>query len=402
MLPENLTADEVLGTPRVVTRCISEIPAEPLSWLWPGRIPLGKLTILSGDPGLGKSLMTLAVAAAVSRGSRWPCREGIALVADVVLVSAEDDPADTIRPRLEAAGADLGRVHILDAVEYTDENGDLHRRPWNFTDIEALEMRLVALPACRLVIVDPLSAYLAGTDSHKNADVRALLTPLAEMAARRRVTVLCVSHLNKSQGAAMYRTTGSLAFVAAARAVYVVAKDQNDAGRRLVVPIKCNLAKDSTGLAYTIGEIDGAPVIQWETEPVTITAEEALAVEDNEGRSQTDEAVDWLRKELATGPAKAADVQKQARLAGISDKSLRRARERLAIHPLKSEFAGGWTWALREDAQDTQDAQSQNVGTFEGEGHLRQETRLKDGQNTEGGQDRHFGAVATFKGGADL
>lgn len=370
MLLENLTADEVLGIPRAMTRCVAEIPAETLAWLWPGRIPLGKLTILSGDPGLGKSLVTLAVAAAVSIGARWPCCEGTAPVGDVVAVSAEDDAGDTIRPRLEAAGANLSRIHVLDAVEFTDENGDTHRRPWNFTDIAALDARLAELPECRLVIVDPLSAYLAGTDSHKNADVRALLMPLAEMAARRRVAVLCVSHLNKSSGPAMYRTTGSLAFVAAARAVFAVAKDQNDASRRLVVPIKCNLSKDGTGLAYRIGERDGAPVIEWEVEPVTVSAEEALAAanQDNESRSQTDEAVDWLRRELDSGPAKAADVQKQARLAGISDKALRRARERLGIRPHKTEFSGGWTWALHEDAQD---AQSQNVGTFEGEGHLR-------------------------------
>ncbi len=349
--PQTVLA-EILVTPRVVTRCIAGIPAETLRWLWPARVPLGKITILSGDPGLGKSLVTLAIAAAVSRGAAWPCHEGTAPQGDVVLVSAEDDPADTIRPRLEAAGADLQRVHVLDGIEYIDDDGMPQRRPWSFTDVAVLETRLRALPDCSLLIVDPLSAYLGGTDSHVNADVRALLAPLAEMAARCGVAVLCVSHLNKGSGPAIYRTTGSLAFVAAARSVFAVAKDKNHANRRLVLPIKCNLAKDSTGLAYTIAEINGAPVIAWESAPVTISAEEALATEDNESRSQTDEAVDWLRQELATGPAKAGDVQKQSRLAGISEKSLRCARERLAIHPRKSEFSGGWTWELPEDAQD--------------------------------------------------
>lgn len=378
---------------KAAVTCLADIHPEPLRWLWPGRIPLGKLTILSGDPGLGKSLVTLAIAAAVSRGSSWPCREGDASLGDVVLVSAEDDAADTIRPRLEGAEADLRRIHILDAVEDTDESGKQQRRPWNLNEVVALSEKLVALPDCKLVIVDPLSAYLAGTDSHKNADVRALLAPLADMARQRHVAVLCVSHLNKSNGPAMYRTTGSLAFVAAARAVYAVAKDQNDASRRLVVPVKCNLARESTGLAYRIAiGSGGAPIIQWEVEPVTVSADDVLASEDTESRSQTDEAMDWLRQELCVGPTKASDVQKQARLAGISEKSLRRARERLNIRPHKSEFSGGWTWALPEDAledaQHPQDAQPLNVGIFEDKDFLgtqrgctaEQYRRAKDGQ----------------------
>lgn len=352
MLPENISADEVLGTPRAVTRCIAEIPAETLAWLWPGRIPLGKLTILSGDPGLGKSLVTLAITTAVSRGAPWPCGEGIAQVADAVLVSAEDDPADTIRPRLEAAGADLSRIHVLDAVEYTDENGVLHRRPWNFTDIEALDARLVELSEeSRLLIVDPLSAYLAGIDSHKNSDVRALLAPLAEMAARRRVAVLCVSHLNKSSGPAMYRTSGSLAFVAAARAVYAVAKDQDDPSRRLVLPVKCNLAKDSTGLAYRIGSPSGVPVVEWEPEPVTISAEEALTIQaDGDERGEMQGAAEWLRELLAEGPMTRQAVQDECREAGFSWRTVQRAMHSAGVESHRGGFGEPAAWALRSRA----------------------------------------------------
>ncbi|HKT32837.1 MAG TPA: AAA family ATPase [Gammaproteobacteria bacterium] len=353
--------------------CLADIQSEPLRWLWPGRFPLGKLSILSGDPGLGKSLVTLAIAAAVSRGAPWPCHEGTATLGDVVLISAEDDAADTIRPRLEAAGADLKRVHVLEGVDQFTDSGDTVRRPWNFGDVKALDRLLAAKPDCRLVVVDPISAYLAGTDSHKNSDVRALLAPLADLAARHGVALLAVSHLNKSAGPAMYRTTGSLAFVAAARAAFAVAKDKDDLGRRLVLPIKCNLSPDSSGLAYRIGQSsNGAPVVEWETSPVTITADEALAVmnEHVEDRSQTDEAVDWLRVLLADGPRKAGEVQREARQAGISDKALRRARERLKVRPSKSGFSGAWTWTLPEDAQLAQGAHAPDVGIFEGEGIL--------------------------------
>lgn len=353
--------------------CLEDIQSEPLRWLWTGRFPLGKLSIVSGDPGLGKSLVTLAIAAAVSRGAPWPCHEGSAALGDVVLISAEDDAADTIRPRLEAAGADLKRIHVLEGMNQPTDSGDTVRRPWNFGDVKALDCLLADKPDCRLVIVDPISAYLAGTDSHKNADVRALLAPLADLAARRGVALLAVSHLNKSAGPAMYRTTGSLAFVAAARAAFAVAKDKDAPSRRLVLPIKCNLSPDSSGLAYRIGESsNGAPVVEWEASPVTITADQALAAmnEDAEDRSQTDEAVDWLRALLDDGPQKAGEVQREARQAGISDKALRRARERLKVRPSKSCFSGAWTWALPEDAQPAQGAHSPDVGTFDGEGIL--------------------------------
>ena len=367
---------EVLGSPRAVTRRITDIPTERLAWLWPSRIPLGKVTVFSGDPGLGKSLVTLAIAAAVSCGSCWPCREGTAPLGDVMLVSAEDDPADTIRPRLEAANADLHRIHVLDAVEFVDADGRPQRRPWNFTDMDALGTRLAALPECRLVIVDPLSAYLAGTDSHKNSDVRALLAPLAEMASRQRVAVLCVSHLNKSAGPAMYRTTGSLAFVAAARAVYGVAKDPNNASRRLVVPIKCNLSADSTGLAYKIiANADGTPVIEWESETVTISAEEAFSVpayDDEQGERR--EAVEWLTDYLAGGPKSARQVRVAAQENGLAWRTVRRAQVALNIRPAKTRFDGGWEWTLPAKVPtDPEDVHLKNVDTFDEVGHLRQE-----------------------------
>jgi putative DNA primase/helicase len=146
--------------------------------------------------------------------------------------------------------------------------------------IALLEEVLAAHPACKLVNIDPISAYLDGTDSHTNAAVRGLLAPLAELAAKFKVAIVAVSHLNKGGGqtSAMYRITASLAFVAAARAVYAVIKDKDDEGRRLMLPVKNNLSADRTGLAYRIGTAtNGAPRIKWEREPVTVSADEAMA-----------------------------------------------------------------------------------------------------------------------------
>lgn len=368
MLPDDLTAEQVLGIPTAETRCVADIQTEPLRWLWTKRMPLGKLTIVSGDPGLGKSLVTLAIAAVVSRGGIWPCNEGNAPIGDVVLISAEDDPADTLRPRLEAAGADLQRIHVLDQVSYSDEDGVTRNRPWSFRDTEALDYLLVSKPTCKLVVIDPLSAYLAGADSHKNSDVRSLLAPLAELAARRAVAVLTVSHLNKGAGPAMYRTSGSLAFVAAARAAYAVAKDKDDPGRRLVLPIKCNLSADSSGLAYQIGVApNGSPVVEWESQVVSITAEEALDADHEKygGQGERQEAMEWLREYLADGPRSARQVRTAAQDAGLSWITVRRAKDALGIRPTKAGFNGGWEWALpAKMLAKGEDTHPKNVSTF--------------------------------------
>ena len=353
---------------------LSDVEPEPISWLWKGRIALGKLTIISGDPGLGKSLLTSALAAIVSKGYLFPVDDLPAPVGDVVLLSAEDDPADTIRPRLDAAGADCQRIHILKAVKAVDEEGNPIQRIFSFKrDMEVLGKLLPTIPDCRLLVVDPISAYLDGTDSNNNSDVRGLFAPLAELAARHKIAVVLVSHLNKNSGGnALYRTMGSLAFVAAVRAAYVVTKDLQNPQRRLFLPVKNNLAPTTTGLAYSVITAENrAPLIAWEPELVITTADEALAPPAlDEEKNATDEATDFLRGLLSTGAVKASDALKQAQEAGISKKSLRRAREKLGIQPEKTDFNGGWKWELPEGAQHSQGAQSENEGVFDNEGHL--------------------------------
>jgi hypothetical protein len=351
------------------TRCLADVRAERLAWLWPGRFPQGKVSMVVGDPGLGKSLALLAIIAAVTRGSRWPIHsEGAAPCGDVLLLSAEDDPADTIRPRLEAAGAELRRVHVIDAVREMNSAGKSVVRCWNLSDTAALDALLTKLSACKLVVVDPISAYLHGTDSHKNSDIRELLAPLAALATKHRVSIICVSHLNKSaQGSAMYRTTGSLAFVAAARAVYAVTRDRDNPARRLVVPIKANLAPDATGLAYTISTADTAlgaqPVVCWENQAVSITAEEALAPPVADDRDVDtgglNEALEWLQETLETGAMDGKALKCLARDAGISHMTLHRAKDRLRVTTLSQGFGKSRRWKL----PSVSETPSSNTGT---------------------------------------
>ena len=364
------------GKARAILTRLTDIEAKPISWLWPGRIALGKLSLIAGDPGLGKSLLTATMAAIVSKGYSWPLEETVAPIGSVVLLSAEDDPGDTIKPRLEAAEADCDRIHVLQAVRATDSDGNPIERMFSLKrDIAVLEELLPTLPDCRLVIIDPISAYLEGADSHNNTDVRGLLAPLAKLASDHSVAIVLIQHLNKSSGgSAMYRSMGSVAFVAAARAAYIVTKDQNDPERRFVMPTKNNLAKDTTGLAYSVRTADnGAPVIAWELEPVTITADEALApLQSDEEKTDTDWAIDFLERELAEDSVQAAEVNKDAKQAGISQKSLRRAAEKLGIKRKKAGFNQGWVWSLPgyEDAQVHEDAHSKTEGILDGEGHL--------------------------------
>ena len=278
------------STQAIVVR-LSDIQSEPISWLWQGRIALGKLTLIVGDPGLGKSLLTATLAAIVSKGYSFPVDNTKAPMGDVVLLSAEDDAADTIKPRLEAAEADCARIHILKAVQEVDDAGKQTERMFSLkNDIAILEKLLPSIPDCCLLIIDPISAYLNDTDSHNNSDIRGLLAPLAALATRYKIAIIAVSHLNKGSGGnALYRAMGSLAFVAAARAAYVVTKDEHNPQRRLFLPVKNNLAQDTTGLAYTVVTApNGAPVMAWEPDPIVITADEALVpIEPNEEHTAT-------------------------------------------------------------------------------------------------------------------
>lgn len=249
-------------------RRVATVRREEVSWLWPHRVALGKLTLIVGDPELGKSLITMDMASRVTRGAKWPdgacCPRG-----GVLVLSAEDDPNDTIRPRLEAAGADLDRVALLESVR---EDGTGRERQFSLvTDVGTLAAEVAAVPDCCLVVIDPVSAYMDRIDSNNNTLVRGLLSPLAAMAARLRVAVVLVSHLRKqSEGPVLYRAMGSLAFTAAARAAWMVIRDQNDpdGDRRLFLPVKNNLTADRNGSAYRIRDRNGGPYVDWEDRPV--------------------------------------------------------------------------------------------------------------------------------------
>jgi putative DNA primase/helicase len=366
-----LTYSPKPGSPAAAPDCagphivrLSDVKPEQVRWLWPGRIATGKLTLIAGDPGLGKSFLTLDIAARVSNGAGWPDASGQRYEpGDVVLLSAEDDVADTIRPRLDAAGADVARIVAIEAVRAPDKHGKLSTRPVDLSqDVEHVEAAIRQLANPKLVVVDPISAYMGETDSHNNAETRAMLAKLADLAARRRVAVACVSHLNKGAGrSAVYRVTGSLGFVAAARTVWSVSRDEHDHERRLMLPIKNNLARDTNGLAYSLHAADenATPCVAWEDETVAMIADDVLNGGDDEpGKTATEEAAEWLRDLLAAGPIKPAEVIAKARDAGYSESTVQRAKRRAGVESVAERDGDnkmtGWAWKLREpDSQPT-------------------------------------------------
>lgn len=330
-----------------------DVTPQPLRWLWPGRIPRGKLTLIVGDPGTGKSLMVADMAARVSTGKSWPdAPEWQPTAGDVLLVSLEDDPADTIRPRLDAAGADLARIRAMAEVFSLERDLD-HLERW---------MREAADP--QLLVIDPISACLGNVDSHKNADVRRALAPLSLLAGRFGVAVVAVHHLNKMpNGPALYRAAGSLAFTAAARAVFAVAADRRDKRRRLLLPVKHNLAEAATGLAYWIesDETRGVGRLIWDARPIDMNADDALAAlspEDEEKRREREEAKTWLKDTLAAGPVSTKDLQTQAKEGGHAWRTIRRAADELDVRKCKRTNGGEtkWYWSLPDESLPLFDA----------------------------------------------
>jgi hypothetical protein len=335
--------------PHVIARRVCDVEREQLAWLWPGRIPLGKLTLLAGDPGLGKSLVTLDIAARVSRGKSWPdCPLFPQPVGEVVLFNAEDDLGDTITHRLDKAQADDTKIIAIEGIHIGEKQAKLYFSLEHH--LPQLEQALLDWPDVRLIVIDPISAYCGQTDSHNNAEVRALLAPLADLAGRTKAAILAVTHLSKSGGPkAVYRAMGSLAFAAASRAVWAITKDPNEPARRLFLPAKLNLAVDPYGLAYRI--VDGRVV--WEPEPVKMHADDAMRAElegpqKPERTTERDEAAEWLKEYLAAGTKPAKEVIDDAKENGISERTLRRAFKELGLRSRKDKEQNCWCWSLPE------------------------------------------------------
>ncbi|WP_324718017.1 AAA family ATPase [Carboxydochorda subterranea] len=355
---------------------VADVEPARVEFLWEPYLPLGKLTLLDGDPGVGKSWVALAIAAALSHGTPpgqpdepLPVSEP----ADTVYITAEDDVADTIRPRLAQLGADLRRIHVLPAVRVVaqrdtrtsgdDEEdrrrrraerqaailrGDAHERPFTLLDVELLR-RVLEERRPKLVVIDPLEGHLPpDTDLNRAEKVRPVLQGLARVATDFHCSVLVLRHLSKeARDRALYRGLGSIDLAAVARSVLLAGADPKSPGDRALVHIKSNLGPRGPSLGYRIDK-DG---FAW-TGPSTLTAVDLLAPERAAGEAQVERAKAFLVNLLQGGPVPQAQVEEEARRAGISRRTLQRAKGELEVEsrrhsqPGAPRGTGEWLWTL--------------------------------------------------------
>lgn len=359
----------------------TDLTPESIRWLWPDWLALGKMHILAGAPGQGKTTIALTFAATVTIGGRWPdgnrCAPG-----NILIWSGEDDPADTLLPRLLAAGADKSRCYFVNGTRI---NGEVE--PFDpARDMTALEAQALRIGGAKLLIVDPVVSAVTG-DSHKNTEVRRALQPLVDLASRLDAAVLGISHFSKGGAGSdpASRVVGSIAFTAVARVVLVAAKvkggdDEQD--RRILARGKSNIGPDDGGFEYHIEQAEPLPgihasYIAWGksvagsardllTEPETDTGQGG-------GNSAQSEAEEFLIQLLKEGPSPTKHVEAEAKAAGISWRTVRRASDALGIK--KRKLQGTWYWdrsnLSKRLVQDGQPLIGGQVGQIDGQDESR-------------------------------
>jgi putative DNA primase/helicase len=346
-------ARDSAGWELVVTP-IASITRRAVQWLWPGRLAIGKLALLEGDPSVGKSWLTLAIATAIAHGAPFPIDSERRQPGKVLVMTAEDGLADTVAPRLDAMGADTARIDAIESAarpyyahpdpDFAARMGEegraleLERRAIMLTeDLSKLD-RILSSGLYSLLTIDPLNAYIpASIDSAKDNAVRSVLAPLASMAERYGVAVLAVRHLTKgSRDKAIYRGQGSIGYTAAARIVLLAGQEVNNGGRRLLMPIKCNLAPLADPITYTID----AGRFGWGVAVPGVKPEAVLAPEPEEDRKTgTQEAGDLLVDFLSEGDQPASETMRHIRQKlGVSVMTVQRARQERGIRTQRRGF----------------------------------------------------------------
>jgi hypothetical protein len=327
---------------------LANVKAEPIRWIWPGWLARGKLHVLAGAPGTGKTTIALHIGACVSTGkplpSGWRPERG-----NVIVWSGEDDPGDTIKPRLLAAGADVSRIHVVGQVSECGE-----RYPFDpGRDVDKLAAAAAALGNVAMIVIDPLVSAVAG-DSHKNAEVRRGLAPLVELAAKLNAALIGITHYSKGTAGRdpLERVTGSVAFGALARIVFGTVRQDCDEGeprRMMFARAKSNIGPDGGGFTYAVEQADvGNGIITnrivWGG-AVEGSARELLAEVEPESEQGSD-AAGFLRDLLLGGSRTAKEVFAEAQNAGYSRDAMHRAKRKIGAEAVKLGMHQGWVWRL--------------------------------------------------------
>lgn len=342
------TVHSLKGREAILTS-MADIQEESVEWLWLDRIPYGNQTIIAGNPGQGKSVLSIDLIARATTGRRMPLTLGRSKPIKVILLTAEDSASNTIKPRLKAARADLDKVFVLEGIR--EQDGKTIQLMTVPDDTPLLRERVIEIGA-RLLIIDPLDAFLADhVNSHQNQSIRRALTPLKMMAEETGVAVVAICHLNKNAGArenALYRINGSIGNAAAARSVLLVAPDPEDEDSRILAPVKANLSVLAPSLAFHLEQSNasGAVSVKWDGFS-ELGKDDLLTQPRSEARN---EAKRFLRSVLREGPVRVQSIQSEAAENGISERTLRRAAKEIGVVKTHVDPPHGyWAWSLPSD-----------------------------------------------------
>ncbi|AFL87463.1 bifunctional DNA primase/polymerase famiily protein [Terriglobus roseus DSM 18391] len=358
LLDSATTAKQAIAPKPIGKRAVSllqgsQIVEEPISWLWEGYLPKGKLTLLAGAGGTGKSTLAFNMAATITNGTQWPDGTLCPQTGNVLIWSSEDDPADTIKPRLMAVNADQTRYGIIAGT--IDENGE--RDAFDpARDMESLREAVTQIGGIKLLIIDPIVTAVTG-DMHKANDVRRSLQAIVDFASEMDCAVLGITHFAKGTAGknSAERVIGSQAFAALARMVLVAAREE-DSERRVFTRAKSNNSVDTGGFSYTIEALMlhsniVATRVVWgealEGSSRSILADVEDEKKDEDEKSQLSRAQQFLLDSMRHGPVPSKELMEHAReLHGISAKTCRRAKDALGITAHKASMTGGWLWQL--------------------------------------------------------
>jgi putative DNA primase/helicase len=345
------TVTPINGAARPPSPSVEILPAtsftvEPIRWIWSNWLARGKLHLLAGAPGTGKTTIALSIASTITTGGRWPDGSQ-AERGDVLIWTGEDGIADTLLPRLLAAGGDPSRVHFVSSMQ---EDGK--PRPFDpATGMPDLVKAARKLPNLKLVILDPVVAVVSG-DSHKNTETRRGLQPVVDLADQLDCAVLGITHLSKNTGGRepLERVAGSIAFGAVARVVLATVKPADSEAPRRLVRAKSNLGPDTGGFEYTLflapvpGQEFNAQRVEW-GEILEGSARELMACEqpDDSGDALED-AEEFLLDILRDGAVATKEIKTAAAAHGHRWRTVERAKGTLGIMATKDGFAGGWAW----------------------------------------------------------
>lgn len=356
--PPKVTPASIPLSEGLVATLLDDVQMEQIEWLWEERIARGKLNVIAGLPKTAKSSILADLAARISQGATWPDGTPIEAPGKVLIIQAEDGVADTVKPRVVVAGGDCKKILEARSVRLKAGAGFVERQLALSTDIQQIDRLFEQHPDIVCVMLDALTSFLGPIDSHKDAEVRAVLTPLAAWAEQRKVTVLAVHHLNKGGSARtlLERMAGSAAFTQVARVVHMVVKDPEDeeGERRVLQPLVQNVGRPQEGIAFTVETafaqdpkhpkgVKTSRVVWGGTAEVDLHT----AVNKPEGRKAValEGAIDWLKKELKVGARYSTDIADLAAKNGISTRTLERARSEIGV--LSYRELRGDKWMLQ-------------------------------------------------------